>query len=83
MREFDCKVYTPNKILFEGKAVYVKYPLMDGYAGVLYGHAPFVGYLNKGKVVVKRDDDTKMEFEVVKDGYIHIKFSEVFLLINN
>jgi F0F1-type ATP synthase epsilon subunit len=83
MKEFSCKVYTPDKLLYEGNAIYVKYPLLDGYAGALYGHSPFVGYLNKGKIIVKKNDNTKMEFDVVKDGYIHIKFSDVFVLLND
>lgn len=51
------KLITPKKIIFEGEVMYVTVPTTTGVITILPTHAPLVGSITKGELVVKTKDD--------------------------
>lgn len=55
--EFDVKVLTPKKVLFDGKAASLVVPATLGYLGVLAHHAPLIAALLPGKIIIKGGEE--------------------------
>jgi len=52
--EFDLSILTPEQSVFEGRAEYVQVPGVEGYLGVLAGHAALVTELAAGTLTVRK-----------------------------
>ncbi len=51
-RGIQCVVVTPETTVFDMTAGFVSLPLDDGQRGVGLGHAPFIGRLGVGEVLI-------------------------------
>jgi len=49
-RQVDLRILSPDQVLYEGQALWVQVPLVDGYIGIWPDHAPLVGSLGSGRV---------------------------------
>lgn len=71
-------VVTPEKTTLDQSCEYVALPMIDGEAGVLPGHAPMIGRLSPGKLLI-RDGGKDVEF-YVDGGFVQINDDMVSVL---
>ncbi len=73
-------VVTPETTLLSEPAVSVRFPLEDGEIGILPDHAPMVGRLGLGELIVTTPAETRSYF--VDGGFAQVKNNVVTLLTN-
>jgi len=74
------QVVSPERILWSGEAEMVTARTVDGGdISFLTGHAPFVGALEIGKVIVRPDEGADVTF-AVHGGFVEVSNNEVSLL---
>jgi F-type H+-transporting ATPase subunit epsilon len=77
---FDLKVVTPDGPVWEGKAVSVVVPGMDGYFGVWKGHMPLISALEVGSLMVRRPDERHITYIAVDGGFVEVNRESVTVL---
>lgn len=76
----QVQLVSPERILWTGDAEMVTARTIDGGdISFLTGHAPFVGALEIGKVLVRPQDGADVEF-AVHGGFVEVSNDEVSLL---
>lgn len=73
-------VVTPETTLLSESAVSVRFPLEDGEIGILPNHAPMVGRLGLGELIVTTSAGSRTYF--IDGGFAQVKDNEVTLLTN-
>lgn len=77
--KLNVKIIAPDKILYEGEADYVGYPVPDGERGVLPGHTRLIATVSEGNVRVKNNKE-EQRFPVGQ-GIVKINRTHLSLLI--
>ena len=70
-KSLKLTILTMDRIAFDGDVVSVVAPGSKGLFGVLAGHAPLVGSLEKGMVKI-RYMDSREEFIAIGSGFIEV-----------
>jgi len=78
--KLQVKIIAPDKILYEGRADYIAYPVDGGEKGVLPGHTRLIATLAAGNVRVKNEGQEE-SFPVHK-GLIKINRTDCSLLVS-
>ena len=78
--KLSVKVIGPDKILYEGEADYVGYPVDGGERGVLPGHTRLLATLTPGDVCIK-NGNSEEKFPV-SQGLIRINRTHLSLLVS-
>ncbi len=74
------EIITPEKKLFQGEVSMVKVPGTKGSFQILNDHAPIVSTLEKGIIIVRKNDNTEKTFEV-DSGMIECKENKIVILV--
>ena len=74
----DLEIVTPERKVLTVKASEVVVPGIDGYFGVLPGHAPFLTRLGVGEISYK--DATGTHYLAVADGVVEVLPHRVTIL---
>jgi F-type H+-transporting ATPase subunit epsilon len=74
------EVVSPERILFSGDARFVKARTTDGEIAFLNDHAPFIGALGIGEVVVALEDGDERVHVAVHGGFVEVRENRVSLL---
>ncbi|MGN8225025.1 MULTISPECIES: ATP synthase F1 subunit epsilon [unclassified Gracilimonas] len=78
MSSFNAQILTPNGSLFEGEVSGVKLPGTQGSFEVKANHAPIVSTLEKGNVLVRKEDgDTNF---LISGGFVEVNNNKLTLL---
>ena len=77
--KFTLKIIAPDKILYEGEADYVAYPIEGGEKGVLPGHTRLIATLAAGNVRVK--NNANEESYPITKGLIKINRTDCSLIV--
>ncbi len=56
---FDLEILTPFQIIYHEKVRHIRVPGVDGYFGVLAGHAPLITSLTIGEIKVDLENGRK------------------------
>ena len=72
MAELDCRIVTPEGVIFDGRAERVIVPGVEGELGVLARHAPLVARLKIGAVELKFSDGSSRVF-AINEGYFKVQ----------
>jgi len=56
---FTLEIITPFQILYQDEVKHLRAPGINGYFGVLAGHAPFITALRIGEIKVNLEKETK------------------------
>lgn len=72
-------ILTPDKQLFDGEAIYVGLPGIDGSLGILSNHAALVTTLASGDIIVRTDNE-ELSFNV-KGGTVEVLNNHVTILV--
>ena len=75
----NVELVSPEKKVFSGEAVSVSARTLEGDLGILTDHAPLLGVLVDGKVVIKGTDGSTSEFNV-SGGFLSVSNNRVSLL---
>lgn len=73
------ELVSPERKLFSGEAVLVVARPSDGDAAFLPGHAPFLGLLGTGVVLIRTTDGTDIR-AAVHGGFIEVRNNRVTIL---
>ncbi len=76
--QFKYSIVTPEKVLAEGKALFVALPGQDGEFGVLYNRSPLLVRLEPGLVRVR--DERGEQWYFVAGGFGDVIGNEVTIL---
>jgi F-type H+-transporting ATPase subunit epsilon len=79
MALLTVEVVTPEQRIWSGEANMVSTRTLEGDIGVLPNHAPLLGVLVDGKVVIKGSDGSTHEFSV-HGGFISVANNRVSIL---
>ena len=61
---FDLKIVTPDRVVFEGKALSLTCPGTEGRFQILHNHAPFLSSLEVGLMKVVLEDESRVEYAI-------------------
>ena len=75
----NVELVSPEKKVFSGEAVSVSARTLEGDLGILTDHAPLLGVLVDGKVVIKGTDGSTKEFNV-SGGFLSVSNNRVSIL---
>jgi len=76
----NLEIITPDKTIYQGEAVLVQLPGIDGSFEILNNHAPLISALKKGKIKVRISKDSKDEFFEINGGVIEVQNDKVLVL---
>ena len=79
MSVLSVEVVTPEKRVWSGEAKMISARTLEGDLGILPDHAPLLGVLVDGKVVIKGVDGSTQEFSV-NGGFISVSKNRVSIL---
>lgn len=82
-KTFDVVIVSPEKIVYQGKAVSLTVPSESGYLGVLVDHAPLLANLASGKIILKQEAGSPIKFDYEGQGFLEVLNNNVTLLLNN
>lgn len=77
-----AEVLTPDRKVFQGSIISINVPGSKGRFEVLKDHAPLISSLGKGKVTIKKADETEFVFDI-SGGFIEVLKNEVAVLVEN
>jgi len=75
----QVELVSPEKKVWSGEAVSVSARTLEGDLGILTDHAPLLGVLVDGKVVIKGTDGSVSEFNV-NGGFLSVSNNRVSIL---
>ena len=78
MAGFQAQILTPNGSLFEGEVTGVQMPGVMGSFEVKANHAPIVSSLEKGNVLVRKEDGD-MSY-TISGGFVEVAKNKLTLL---
>jgi len=79
MREFSLRVIAPERLVYEGKVVSLVAPGIEGYLGVMAGHAPMLAVLGIGDIKLTTPHD-HVQHIAISGGMLDVQRSEVTVL---
>lgn len=77
-RYFSLKVYSPNRIFFEGEADMVELTTTEGEIGVYKNHIPMTAIVAPGILRIYRDGEVKEA--TLLEGFLEILQDEIIIL---
>lgn len=80
--DYNLKIYTQEKKVFEDRAVSIVAPGEFGSFGVLAHHAPLVSLLGKGRLTVRLTSGPEQIFEI-DGGFLEVCNNVVTLLVDH
>ncbi|MEP7355122.1 MAG: ATP synthase F1 subunit epsilon [Acidobacteriota bacterium] len=75
---FKIQITTPEKLVADKTAEYAEIPALDGYLGILPGHAALLSELSTGPLKVTSGG--KVETFNVSGGYVEVRDNQVRVL---
>jgi F-type H+-transporting ATPase subunit epsilon len=81
MATLHVEIATPEKLVVDRQADYVKIPGKDGEMGILPGHAALLSELGKGELAVTTNGKT--ESFTIAGGYVEVRDNQVRVLADS
>ena len=76
---FDTEVVAADHKVYSGQAISLVAPAVDGYLGILAGHAPLIASLTVGELRITPPDATPVEI-AISGGFIRVEHDRVTIL---
>ncbi len=80
MNNFNLSIISLKEILYDGAAVLVSVPGMEGELTILKNHIPLITLLKSGKIKV-RDNDAERLFDIQK-GLLEVNLNKTTILVS-
>lgn len=82
-KTFHVSIVTPERVLFDGQAVYLFVPGGAGSMGILADHASLLSSLVPGPFELRLPEPAKsVFFQTRKTGFIEVNKNEVSILLD-
>ena len=81
MADFNVKIYTQEKKVYEGAITSVVAPGEDGYVGVLANHAPLLTVLGRGKLTLRKGD--QVTEHTITGGFLEVHGNNAIILADS
>ncbi len=59
MKEFNFKILSPDRVIFEGKCTSLVFDAPDGKYGILADHSPVISAVSEGELTVTSPSGTQ------------------------
>lgn len=82
-KSFHVNILTPDKAVYEGKAVSMVVPAEGGYLGVLANHAPLVAILAKGTITLRDESGRTTVFNSKGKGVVEVLENDATILLES
>ncbi len=82
-KNFNVVIVSPEKIIYQGEVISLIVPSESGYLGVLADHAPLLANLASGKITLKQENGSPINFDYQGQGFLEVLNNNVSLLLNN
>lgn len=76
---YQAQLLTPEGSRFEGQVVSVRVPGSNGDFQMLYNHAPIVSSLGIGKISIKQEGESELNF-AVSGGFVEMSDNQLTIL---
>ncbi|MFA6357721.1 MAG: F0F1 ATP synthase subunit epsilon [Candidatus Omnitrophota bacterium] len=80
-KSFHVGIYSKDKIVYEGKAIYLVAPSVEGSLGILADHAAMVVKLLNGKITLRTPDGNISLIDSSGNGFLEVLHNQVTLLL--
>jgi len=80
-KTFQVGIYSPDKIIYEGRAISLIVPSASGFLGVLADHAPLVAKLSSGKITIRTREGNTSVIDSSPGGFLEVLKNQVTLLL--
>ena len=77
---FDVEVVAVDRKVYDGQAVSITAPGIDGYFGILSGHAPLIASLGVGLITINPPGQALPVFIAVAGGFAEVTQDHVTIL---
>ncbi|MDD4900043.1 MAG: F0F1 ATP synthase subunit epsilon [Candidatus Omnitrophica bacterium] len=81
-KDFFVSIASPEKTIYEGKAVSLIVPAELGYLGVLANHAPFMANTVSGKIIIRQPSGESLTLQAQSKGFLEVLQNRVTLLLS-
>ena len=81
MREFNLKIVSFNKVIFEGSATYCSIITQEGKMGFKANHEPFVSVLKDDSEIEYQVDSSKKELIKIQNGLFSFDKNECTITV--
>ncbi len=79
---FTVVVVSPDGELFRSQAISILVPAVDGYLGILKGHAPMIAAMDIGELLIRTPDEHILSLAVA-EGIVEVRRSETLILCDH
>jgi F-type H+-transporting ATPase subunit epsilon len=80
---FQLQLVTPERLLVEEQVTEAQIPALDGYIGVLPGHAPLLSELKPGGVLTYRREGGEENVLAIYGGFVEVISDRVRVLADS
>ena len=81
-KAFNLSIVSPEKTIYDAKAVSLVAPCALGYLGVLADHAPLAATLEKGKIIIREETGNTVTLESLGSGFLEVLNNNVTLILS-
>ncbi|HHT9119343.1 MAG TPA: ATP synthase F1 subunit epsilon [Candidatus Hypogeohydataceae bacterium YC41] len=78
-KTFKLEVLSPERPIYRGDVISIMAEGTEGFLGVLYGHAPLLTGLEKGRLKVEEPGE-KVFHLAIEGGFMEVKQNQVTIL---
>lgn len=82
-KSFKVNIATPEKTIYEGRAISLIAPGELGYLGILANHAPLITALVNGKIIIREAPEKTRIFYSKEKGILEVLENSVTILIES
>ena len=79
---FTVVVVSPDGELFRSQAVSILVPAVEGYLGIMRGHAPMIAAMDIGELLIRTPDEHIVSLAVA-EGIVEVRRSETLILCDH
>lgn len=80
-KDFSVTILTPEKKIYEGRAVSLIAPCETGYWGFLSNHAPFAASTVSGEIILREKTGESRVIHSVSKGFLEVLDNNVTMLL--
>ena len=78
MAEFDLKIISPEKKLYDGKCESLVFDTPDGSYGIMAGHTPLTASVSEGEIKITFEGSRQSV--IVKKGILHFENNSALII---
>lgn len=79
----DLHIVATDRIIFEGKAEYIKLQTLEGQITIYPGHIPYVAVLDIAPLYVKTEDSETERQLAVSSGYVIVEDKSEVIIVTD